>query len=779
MDPNRYRRIKEIVMRAMEVPADQLQSILAEECGNDSDLRAEVEELLDLDVGETFLAQSPVETSLIETPEEDLTGQIGRIRIGERLARGGMGDVYEGVDELLERPVAIKIMTAELRLSAARRSAFLNEAKLLSSLQHPNICQVHDFFEDRNRDVLVLELIRGKTLRELIKQNAVNDPHRILRQVVQALVAAHERGIAHQDLKPENVMITDDGEVKVLDFGLARIDQARGQKSQSDDSGEARLLAGTPGYMSPEQARGELATTAADLWSFGLLAIELLTGKRPSPEHASTLELLDWARQAQVEIPKGLPQIETQLLRGLLSEQPSARPSARETLNTLERIENRPRRRLIFTASAALILIALFSGWKYTTDLQQEQAIARAEQQKAEQARAEAEDLIGFMLDDLHAGLRSVGRLDLLESVATEAMNYYSEVDTERMRESNGKPAVAMARIAEVLDFQGRVDESLDLYNQARVALEQLHSELPDDELVAYRLGLVNMNLGEVHNMTANFDRSLQHSSQAIELGEMLTRTFAPGEGPATRPDARERWHILLRSSYRYADTHMRMGQPARAVELLEELVKIAVPAVDRNPGLLPDLADVQFKRCDSYYDAEYYDLVLEPCLATLEIDRSLHEANPDDFHLYSNFSMSHVGLTRVYRQLEKYPEALEMSERGIHHARQLVARDSENTSRLNDLALIFIHRGRVLYEMGEHEQSREYFLEALQILEPLSEDQEEVTVLNNKFTLLLHLEELEEATAIGKILKERGFQRREFVDLCNKFDIETCRTQQ
>ncbi|MCB1587610.1 MAG: serine/threonine protein kinase, partial [Xanthomonadales bacterium] len=137
------------------------------------------------------------------------------------IARGGMGEVYAGTDELLQRPVAVKLMKAALRMSAVRRSAFLAEAQVLSALRHRNICQVYDFFEDRAQDVLVLELIEGETLRSVLQRGPAPQPIAIALQVADALVAAHERGVAHRDLKPENVMLTPAGQVKVLDFGLA------------------------------------------------------------------------------------------------------------------------------------------------------------------------------------------------------------------------------------------------------------------------------------------------------------------------------------------------------------------------------------------------------------------------------------------------------------------------------------------------------------------------------------------------------------------------------
>jgi len=172
-----------------------------------------------------FLEQAPVALE----PAEALSGDVlqvgtvlGRYRIDAMFGRGGMGEVFAGTDEVLKRPVAIKIMRAALRLSPTERTRFLTEAQLLSGLRHPNVCEVYDFFEGDDQDVLVLELIEGRTLRALLDEGPVNDGLAVGLQIGRALQAAHLRGTVHRDLKPENIMITDTGIAKVLDFGLAR-----------------------------------------------------------------------------------------------------------------------------------------------------------------------------------------------------------------------------------------------------------------------------------------------------------------------------------------------------------------------------------------------------------------------------------------------------------------------------------------------------------------------------------------------------------------------------
>ena len=376
MNSKLYQQVKNIVAEALELPVEKVEAFISQACGSDIQLRKEVDALLNLDIDCHFLANGPIGVNGTQhlEPDVSLAGEIGRIKIDHLIARGGMGEVYAGQDTLLKRPVAIKLMNAEFRMSNDKRSAFLHEAQILSSLHHPNICQVYDYFEDQGRDVLVLELVNGITLKEALKTKSVNAPLQTAHQIIDGLMVAHERGIVHRDLKPDNVMITVQGHVKVLDFGLARSNLAaqKGQNYELKGDPKMTQVSGTPGYMSPEQANGEVSGTATDMWSFGLLLVELLTGKQPFPPQLSTAELMQHAKQAQVDIPKGLGKAEHKLLSQLLSPNPKDRPTARMTLNAIIKIQHRTKRRLNYFAVFSLIFMTLFAGWKYTVDLKQQ-----------------------------------------------------------------------------------------------------------------------------------------------------------------------------------------------------------------------------------------------------------------------------------------------------------------------------------------------------------------------------------------------------------------------
>jgi serine/threonine-protein kinase len=227
-----------------------------------------------------------------------ITEVIGRggmgvaFKITEVIGRGGMGVVYKGRDSRLDRFVAIKSMPAELQADSTARRRFTREAKLLASLNHPNIAVIHDIIEqDEGTDYLylVLEHIPGQTLEERIarKPLKLEDALSISLQVAEAVSAAHENGVVHRDLKPSNIKITPDERVKVLDFGLAKTSVSKSTTSEPTVTQAGRVI-GTPAYMSPEQARGKPTDRRTDIWSFGCVLYEMLAGRVPFEGETTT-----------------------------------------------------------------------------------------------------------------------------------------------------------------------------------------------------------------------------------------------------------------------------------------------------------------------------------------------------------------------------------------------------------------------------------------------------------------------------------------------------------
>jgi len=218
--------------------------------------------------------------------------KLAHFEIVEPIGKGGMGEVYRARDTKLDRDVAIKVLPEEFAHDDERLARFEREAKLLASLNHPNIASIHGFEDSDGVKSLVLELVEGPTLAERIAQGPipVDEANAIAKQIAEALEAGHEAGVIHRDLKPANVKVKEDGTVKVLDYGLAKaleVDAPSGTASELSESPtltrqgtQIGVILGTAAYMSPEQAKGKRVDRRTDIWAFGAVVYEMLTGKR-------------------------------------------------------------------------------------------------------------------------------------------------------------------------------------------------------------------------------------------------------------------------------------------------------------------------------------------------------------------------------------------------------------------------------------------------------------------------------------------------------------------
>ncbi len=216
--------------------------------------------------------------------------RLGVYEITAQIGAGGMGEVYKARDTKLDRDVAIKILPEAFAADAERVARFQREAKTLAALNHPNIAHIHGLEESGGVRALVMELVEGDDLSQRVARGAIplDEALPIARQIAQALEAAHEQGIIHRDLKPANIKVRPDGMVKVLDFGLAKAMEPAGASSANATMSptismyatQAGVILGTAAYMSPEQARGAAVDKRTDLWAFGVVLYEMLTGTR-------------------------------------------------------------------------------------------------------------------------------------------------------------------------------------------------------------------------------------------------------------------------------------------------------------------------------------------------------------------------------------------------------------------------------------------------------------------------------------------------------------------
>jgi Tol biopolymer transport system component len=262
--------------------------------------------------------------------------KLAHYEITSHLGSGGMGDVYEATDSKLGRSVAIKFLPEAFSHDTERVARFEREARVLASLNHSNIAAIHGLEESAERKFLVMELVEGETLAERIKRGPipVDESLAFAKQISEALEAAHETGIIHRDLKPANVKITPGGKVKVLDFGLAKAFELEGSKTNMSQSPtlsitatNAGVILGTAAYMSPEQARGKVVDRRADIWAFGVLLFEMLTGTLAFGDEDVSMTLSKvLQREPNFDaLPRSLPARVNRVLRVCLCKDPKQR----------------------------------------------------------------------------------------------------------------------------------------------------------------------------------------------------------------------------------------------------------------------------------------------------------------------------------------------------------------------------------------------------------------------------------------------------------------------
>ncbi|HKV09793.1 MAG TPA: protein kinase [Thermoanaerobaculia bacterium] len=297
----------------------------------------------------------PTGTRVQDDTGQSLTGRVlGHYRILELIGGGGMGIVYKAEDLRLARVVALKFLPPELTRDPEAKARFLQEARAASALDHPNICTVHEVGEtDEGRLYLSMPCYDGETLRRRIERGplSIDEATDVAQQIAKGLAKAHRGGIVHRDIKPANLVITSDGVVKILDFGLAKLAGAVAITRTGSS-------VGTPAYMSPEQARGEDVDHRTDLWSLGVVLYEMVTGKRPfrgEHEQAVLYSILNEKPKTLTEIRTDVPVELEKIVDGLLAKNPADRyPTVDGALAGLKALRNEPMTATVRTDSVVV-----------------------------------------------------------------------------------------------------------------------------------------------------------------------------------------------------------------------------------------------------------------------------------------------------------------------------------------------------------------------------------------------------------------------------------------
>jgi serine/threonine-protein kinase len=342
--PERFAHVKQLLLEAADLSPAERAAYLDSACKDDAELRVHVTELLTyLDNAPDVLKTGGALNELIErstspewrttvlaanptTAAPALPGKIGRYPILEKVGSGGMGIVYRAHDPELERDIAIKTLPASFAADRDRVVRFRREAKMLATVDHPGVTTIHSIEESDHGLFLTMEYVPGQTLGERIKIAPLDIERtlRLVRQVAAAMEASHEKGVVHRDLKPDNVKVTPDDKAKVLDFGLAR------SVATTADVTSAGEVVGTPGYMSPEQLRGQESDHRTDIWAFGCLVYACLVGHSPfrGRTRAEVFAATLTREPALGALPNGTPRRLRELVAGCLSKSIESRVHA-------------------------------------------------------------------------------------------------------------------------------------------------------------------------------------------------------------------------------------------------------------------------------------------------------------------------------------------------------------------------------------------------------------------------------------------------------------------
>ncbi|MEM7584313.1 MAG: protein kinase [Acidobacteriota bacterium] len=740
-------------------------------------------------------------------PSEAPLGRVRNIVLSTSLGKGGMGEVFIGEDEVLGRRVAVKCIRPGLLNSKSACDRFLREARLLSQLEHPNICRVYDFITTSDGDYLVMELVEGRSLEEAAPDLDFNAKLRIVMQIATALSVAHRQGIVHRDLKPQNVMIDARGDAKVLDFGLARrwdedSDEAEvrdGPESQTASQlgpgfeTEAGSVLGSPAYMSPEQARGETVTPGSDLYSLGLLLQELVEGARAY--EAEGLPVLI----AKVQLGDARPMADgdpdlIDLVEGLKALDPGARPSAEAVYERLRSILDKPRRRRNRIATVAAATILLLGAVKYTVDL-------RRERQLAVKAQSRAETLIDFMVDDLYRGLEPLGRLDLLEAAADAARGYYDEFgshggDVDRWF---GR-ARALRNSGRVLEYQGKYEKASLAYRQSAESLTGLIAALeahPESEDWRRALAETEALLGRALQEQGKLNESFELRARALQLRRQLEAGASPERQPELRLErfkeqAELAW--LLREMHRHEEalreldailgeaedapgdlrrflsvilsyrgtTESERGRLPRALADFSRArdLDLELWREHRDPGRQLNLLMSTSQIGETLAHLERGDEAVEAFSRARDLAEELVARDPLNADWKRELAVTHTNLAAAWREQGRFDASLEASRAALELSRELLAGDPTNASYRNDVAADLTAVGVALEGLGELTAARDAWQQAVDLLEPALSGLDEASsyYVASLAEAQLRLGRLDQASRPLAVLAARGW---------------------
>jgi tetratricopeptide (TPR) repeat protein len=725
--------VREILYSASQIEASERAQYLKERCGADGSLHAEVEDLLrSLQESGSFLEASP---SLFAGLEE---AQIGPYRIVDEAGRGGMGVVYRALrDGDYRQMVAIKLVRSELATKPLT-DRFRVERQTLALLNHPNIARLMDGGATADgRPYLVMEWIDGCPIHQYARDHALTTRPRLelFLRVCEAVAYAHRNLVVHRDLKPSNILITVEGQPKLLDFGIAKVFHAEEPVPQATLT-MTGVEALTPEYASPEQVRQEPVTTATDIYSLGAVLYELLTGTQAHHIESRTPAAIERAvcgdpppPASSVATTDGVPRRELRgdldnILAKALEKDPARRyrnvdefaadlrrhldcqPVLARPATLAYRASRFTRRNKLLVTSVAAVVLALAGGLGVAL---WEARRARMEQELAEQRFQLARQLAGSVLHEFHDGIRDLqGSLEMRQLLLTRSLEYLDKLAAG----AGANPplqrdlANGYERVAELAGGAGRSNLGRDQEALAslRKALELRKLVLAaDPHSVEFRRELARTHREFVSLGGVGAAESLEHAAASASLVEGLLLE-APG-------DSRIQADLAV-SEY---DMGSSLAMQARYPEAAGYFRKALAHATDSSPGNLA----LYHKRLGAVLISTG---ALPGALAEYRValagDEPRAAANPADGRAQLDLSYDYSDIGLIFRRMGRLPEGLEQFRKAYRIREQVAASEPKNERAAHALASIAWRIAAARVDLGERRGGESAYAHAVALAE-------------------------------------------------------------
>ena len=727
-DPARWRQAKRLLEEALEKPAGERSAFIASACGSDDALRRDVQSLAEAasEEEETLLdAPVPVPFDVV-VPRSRVGDRMGAYELLDELGRGGMGVVYlaRRADDEFQQKVAIKLLSAGLT-DAPMLERFRAERQILASLDHPHIARLLDGgTTDRGEPYFVMEHVEGQPLLDYCERRGLSTRERlgIFRDVCGAATYAHQNLVVHRDIKPGNVLVTADGQAKLLDFGIAKLLDAGGVAVGEKTATLYRML--TPDYASPEQVRGQTITTASDVYALGVVLYELLTGRRPyhieNPEPAELLRLVceeDPRKPSTIAPNRGLAGDLDAIVAKAMRKEPEKRYVSVAALSEdLERhLDGRPvharrgttlyrtgkflRRHRFGAAAAVLLVVALGAGVAATL---REAKRAREAEARAQRRFDDVRRLANSFLFEFHDAIRDLpGALPARALVVRRALEYLDGLSKEAAGDRALRRELADA-YQKVGDVQGNpfsanlgdMKGALESYRKSIGLLEPaaLSREATDEE---------RSSLASAYLVSSGMELTAGDAPKAVALSR---RGLELREGLAAANPADSRRQMELAQALQWVAFHLAAdGKSSEAMAALGRQREILLDRRRADPGdreVTRSLAQNLYLTGSGRARAGNEVEAIEAFREAVALQESLVAEEPNSVRLQRDLAYTYTELGNAVATgdaeaaLSEYSRALKVFE-------SMAAADPRSTDPILGIAMSHHNSGEALAKLG------------------------------------------------------------------------------